>query len=209
MDIFYCKIPEHDYIAATIKACIQIHQTSEEGDILVFLTGQEEIEIVKNNLEKFHNSVPKSAKDDGYKDLIIAPIYSSLPVELQANIFIPTPKGSRKIILATNIAETSLTIDGIFFVIDCGFVKQNSFDARTGMDSLTVVPCSKASANQRSGRAGRTSRGKCYRLYTSYAFENELDENTIPEIQRTNLGNVVLLLKVFLYFILLNFRVLE
>lgn len=170
----------------------------------MFLTGQEEIELVKNNLEKFHCSVPESAKDNGYKNLIITPIYSSLPIELQSNIFTPTPKGYRKIVLATNIAETSLTIDGILFVVDCGFVKQNSFDPRTGMDSLTVVPCSKASVNQRSGRAGRIGRGKCYRLFTSWAYENELDDNTTPEIQRTNLGNVVLLLKVYYRFFFTN-----
>lgn len=127
--------------------------------------------------------------------MIIAPIYSNLPSELQARIFSPTPKGARKIVLATNIAETSITIDGIVFVIDSGFVKQKMFNPRTGVESLVVAPCSKASANQRSGRAGRIGHGKCFRLYTSWAFEHELEPNTVPEIQRTNLGNVVLLLK--------------
>ena len=103
-------------------------------------------------------------------------------------------------ILATNIAETSLTIDGIVYVIDPGFCKQNSYNARTGMESLVVTPISKASANQRAGRAGRVSAGKAFRLYTAWAYKNELEANTIPEIQRTNLGNVVLLLKVFWHF---------
>ena len=97
--------------------------------------------------------------------------------------------------LATNIAETSLTIDGIIYVIDPGFCKQNSYNARTGMESLIVTPISKASANQRAGRAGRVAAGKCFRLYTAWAYKNELEEHTVPEIQRTNLGNVVLLLK--------------
>lgn len=80
-------------------------------------------------------------------------------------------------------------------MIDPGFVKQNSYNPRTGMESLQVVPISKASALQRAGRAGRTSPGKCFRLYTAWAYQHELEDNTVPEIQRTNLGNVVLLLK--------------
>ncbi|KAF8509793.1 P-loop containing nucleoside triphosphate hydrolase protein [Gautieria morchelliformis] len=114
---------------------------------------------------------------------------------MQAKIFEPTPEGARKVVLATNIAETSITIDGVVFVIDPGFVKQNSYNPRTGMASLTVVPCSRASANQRAGRAGRVGPGKAFRLYTKWAYANELEENTVPEIQRTNLGMVVLMLK--------------
>ena len=118
-----------------------------------------------------------------------------MPSELQAKIFEPTPPNARKVVLATNIAETSLTIDGIVYVIDPGFVKENHYNARTGMESLIVAPCSRASAEQRKGRAGRVGPGKCFRLYTSFAYMNELDENTMPEIQRTNLNAVVLLLK--------------
>lgn len=114
---------------------------------------------------------------------------------MQAKIFEPTPEGARKVVLATNIAETSITIEGVVFVIDPGFVKQNSYNPRTGMSSLVVVPCSRASANQRAGRAGRVGPGKAFRLYTKWAYANELEENTVPEIQRTNLGMVVLLLK--------------
>lgn len=97
--------------------------------------------------------------------------------------------------LATNIAETSLTIDGIIYVIDSGFAKQNSYNPRSGMESLIVTPISRAAANQRAGRAGRVAYGKCFRLYTAWSFANELDDNTTPEIQRTNLGSVVLMLK--------------
>ena len=97
--------------------------------------------------------------------------------------------------LATNIAETSLTIDGIVFVIDPGFSKLNSFNPRTGMESLIVAPVSRASANQRAGRAGRVAAGKCFRLYTAHAYHSELEDNTTPEIQRTNLSHVVLMLK--------------
>ena len=97
-------------------------------------------------------------------------------------------------VLATNIAETSITIDNIIYVIDPGFAKQNSYNPRTGMESLIVTPVAKASANQRAGRAGRVAPGKCFRLYTKWAYLNELEDNTIPEIQRTNLGSVVLML---------------
>ena len=128
-------------------------------------------------------------------ELIICPIYSTLPSDMQAKIFDPTPPGARKVVIATNIAETSLTINGIIYVIDCGFAKQTSYNPRTGMESLIVTPISKASANQRAGRAGRVAPGKCFRMYTAYSYQQELDETTIPEIQRTNLGNVVLMLK--------------
>jgi pre-mRNA-splicing factor ATP-dependent RNA helicase DHX16 len=101
---------------------------------------------------------------------------------MQAKIFEPTPPGARKVVIATNIAETSLTINGIIYVIDCGFAKQTSYNPRTGMESLIVTPISKASANQRAGRAGRVAPGKCFRLYTVFSYQQELDETTIPEI---------------------------
>ncbi|XP_022085325.1 putative pre-mRNA-splicing factor ATP-dependent RNA helicase DHX16 [Acanthaster planci] len=190
VDLFYTKAPEADYLDACIVSVLQIHVTQPMGDILVFLTGQEEIEtcmeILQERVRKLGTKI---------RELIVLPIYSTLPSELQAKIFEPTPPGSRKVVLATNIAETSLTIDGIIYVIDPGFNKQKSYNARTGMESLVVTPVSKASANQRAGRAGRVAAGKCFRLYTAWAYKNELEENTIPEIQRTNLGNVVLLLK--------------
>lgn len=188
---YYTKTPEADYLAAAVTTTMQIHLTQPDGDILVFLTGQEEIESLQERL----NFIGKKLKGK-MKELIVVPIYASLPPELQAEIFKPTPIGARKVVLATNIAETSITIDGICFVIDPGFCKMNTYNPRNGLESLVITPCSRASANQRSGRAGRVGPGKCFRLYTSWAFKNEMDENTIPEIQRTNLGNVVLLLKV-------------
>ena len=104
-------------------------------------------------------------------ELIICPIYSTLPSDMQAKIFDPTPPGARKVVIATNIAETSLTINGIIYVIDCGFAKQTSYNPRTGMESLIVTPISKASANQRAGRAGRVAPGKCFRLYTAFSYQ--------------------------------------
>ena len=189
VDIHYTPQPEANYLAAAVTTIFQIHITQPRGDILVFLTGQEEIEAAELNLQE-------TARKLGSKvpEMIICPIYANLPSELQSKIFEPTPPKARKVVLATNIAETSLTIDGIVYVIDPGFVKENVYNARTGMESLVVTPCSRASANQRSGRAGRVAPGKCFRLYTKFAFHNELDESTMPEIQRTNLNSVVLLL---------------
>jgi len=188
--IYYTKAPEADYIDAVVVTVLQIHVTQPLGDILVFLTGQEEIETAQELLiertRKFGSKI---------KELLVVPIYANLPSDLQAKVFEPTPPGARKVVLATNIAETSLTIDNIIYVIDPGFNKQNSYNARTGMESLIVTPVSKASANQRAGRAGRVAAGKCFRLYTAWAYQHELEENPIPEIQRVNLGNVVLLLK--------------
>ncbi|TKY49698.1 putative pre-mRNA-splicing factor ATP-dependent RNA helicase DHX16 [Spatholobus suberectus] len=190
VEICFTEAVEADYIDAAIVTSLKIHVTEPPGDILVFLTGQEEIETVEEILK--HRTRGLGTK---IAELIICPIYANLPTELQAKIFEPTPEGARKVVLATNIAETSLTIDGIKYVIDPGFCKMKTYNPRTGMESLQVTPISKASAKQRVGRAGRTGPGKCFRLYTAYNFENDLDDNTIPEIQRTNLASVVLTLK--------------
>ncbi|KAI3726854.1 hypothetical protein L1987_66660 [Smallanthus sonchifolius] len=202
VEINYTKAPEADYLDAAIVTALQIHVTQPpgDGDILIFLTGQEEIETAEEILK--HRTRGLGSK---IAELIICPIYANLPTELQAKIFEPTPEGARKVVLATNIAETSLTIDGIKYVIDPGFVKMKSYNPRTGMESLLITPISKASANQRAGRSGRTGPGKCFRLYTAYNYFNDLDDNTVPEIQRTNLANVVLSLKSLGIHDLLNF----
>uniref|UniRef100_A0A8D3BQM3 RNA helicase n=1 Tax=Scophthalmus maximus TaxID=52904 RepID=A0A8D3BQM3_SCOMX len=190
VDIFYTKAPEADYLEACVVSVLQIHVTQSPGDCLVFLTGQEEIEACCELLQERCRRLGSKIAE-----LLVLPIYANLPSDMQAKIFNPTPPGARKVVVATNIAETSLTIDGIIYVIDPGFCKQKSYNARTGMESLIVTPCSRASANQRAGRAGRVAAGKCFRLYTAWAFKHEMEETTVPEIQRTNLGNVVLLLK--------------
>uniref|UniRef100_A0A8C5BA42 DEAH (Asp-Glu-Ala-His) box polypeptide 16 n=1 Tax=Gadus morhua TaxID=8049 RepID=A0A8C5BA42_GADMO len=190
VDIFYTKAPEADYLEACVVSVLQIHVTQPIGDVLVFLTGQEEIEACCEMLQERCRRLGSKISE-----LLVLPIYANLPSDMQAKIFNPTPPGARKVVVATNIAETSLTIDGIIYVIDPGFCKQKSYNARTGMESLIVTPCSRASANQRAGRAGRVAAGKCFRLYTAWAFKHEMEESTVPEIQRTNLGNVVLLLK--------------
>ncbi|KAL7515728.1 hypothetical protein ACHAXN_012885 [Cyclotella atomus] len=190
VEIMYTKEPESDYLDAALITIMQIHLSEPAGDILLFLTGQEEIDTACETLYS-----RMQALGDLAPELIILPVYSSLPSEMQSRIFEPAPPGTRKCIVATNIAEASLTIDGIYYVVDPGFSKQKAFNAKLGMDALVVTPISQASARQRAGRAGRTGPGKCYRLYTEQAYKNEMLPTNIPEIQRTNLGNVVLQLK--------------
>eukprot|EP00177_Eucheuma_denticulatum_P004029 GFKZ01007288.1.p1 GENE.GFKZ01007288.1~~GFKZ01007288.1.p1 ORF type:complete len:838 (-),score=138.40 GFKZ01007288.1:2723-5236(-) len=189
VEVFYTIAPETDYLDASCQTVLQIHQSQPTGDILVFLTGQEEIEVAEEMLKA-------RTAEYGSKlgELLIAPVYSTLPSEMQAKIFEQTPEGARKVVLATNIAETSVTIPGIVYVIDPGFCKQKSYNPKTGMESLLVVPVSRAGAKQRAGRAGRTQPGKCFRLYTKWSYLNEMEEDTIPELLRTNLCQVVLLL---------------
>ena len=190
VEIMYTKEPESDYLDAALITIMQIHLSEPAGDILLFLTGQEEIDTACETLYS-----RMQALGDLAPELIILPVYSSLPSEMQSRIFEPAPPGTRKCVVATNIAEASLTIDGIYYVVDPGFSKQKAFNAKLGMDALVVTPISQASARQRAGRAGRTGPGKCYRLYTEQAYKNEMLPTNIPEIQRTNLGNVVLQLK--------------
>ena len=190
VEIYQTPQPEANYLNAGIVTIMQIHVSQGPGDILMFLTGQEEIEAAEQSLQDTMRKLSKS----GVRELVILPLYSTLPADQQAKVFEPAPPKGRKVILSTNIAETSVTIDGIVYVIDPGFVKENVYNPRTGMESLVVTPCSRAAANQRAGRAGRTQKGSCFRLYTAFSYR-ELDENTTPEIQRTNLNSVVLLLK--------------
>ncbi|XP_062299033.1 ATP-dependent RNA helicase DHX8-like [Scomber scombrus] len=190
VEILYTKEPETDYLDASLITVMQIHLSEPPGDVLVFLTGQEEIdtacEILYERMKSLGPDLP---------ELIILPVYSALPSEMQTRIFDPAPPGSRKVIIATNIAETSLTIDGIYYVVDPGFVKQIVYNSKTGIDQLVVTPISQAQAKQRAGRAGRTGPGKCYRLYTERAYRDEMLTTNVPEIQRTNLASTVLSLK--------------
>ncbi|KAJ4836427.1 hypothetical protein Tsubulata_043006 [Turnera subulata] len=194
VNILYSKTPCEDYVEAAVKQAMTIHITSPPGDILIFMTGQDEIEAacyaLKERMEQLISSTSKSVAT-----LLILPIYSQLPADLQAKIFQKAEEGARKCIVATNIAETSLTVDGIFYVIDTGYGKMKVYNPKMGMDALQVFPVSRAAADQRAGRAGRTGPGTCYRLYTESAYRDEMLPSPVPEIQRTNLGNVVLLLK--------------
>lgn len=197
VEIFYTPEPERDYLEAAVRTVVQIHLCEPDGDILVFLTGEQEIEDAckktKVEIEQLGEQVPICN---------VLPLYSTLPMDRQRAIFDPAPPPrkpgdpqGRKIVFSTNIAETSLTIDGIVYVVDPGFAKQKVYNPRIRVESLLVSPISKASAHQRAGRAGRTRPGKCFRLYTEKAFKKELMEQTYPEILRSNLSSVVLQLK--------------
>ncbi|XP_064193712.1 putative pre-mRNA-splicing factor ATP-dependent RNA helicase PRP1 isoform X3 [Anguilla rostrata] len=197
VEIFYTPEPERDYLEAAIRTVIQIHMCEEEeGDVLLFLTGQEEIDEACKRIKR---EIDDLGPEVG--DIKIIPLYSTLPPQQQQRIFEPPPPRKpsgaigRKVVVSTNIAETSLTIDGVVFVIDPGFAKQKVYNPRIRVESLLVTAISKASAQQRAGRAGRTRPGKCFRLYTEKAYKTEMQDNTYPEILRSNLGSVVLQLK--------------
>ncbi|XP_061186085.1 ATP-dependent RNA helicase DHX8-like [Saccostrea echinata] len=190
VEVLYTKEAESDYLDASMITVMQIHLMEPPGDILLFLTGQEEIDTACETLYERMKALGPEVPE-----LIILPVYSALPSEMQTRIFEPTAPGSRKVVIATNIAETSLTIDGIYYVVDPGFVKQKVYNSKTGMDQLIVTPISQAQAKQRAGRAGRTGPGKCYRLYTERAYRDEMLPTNVPEIQRTNLASTVLSLK--------------
>ncbi|DBA88218.1 TPA: hypothetical protein ACH3X1_016577 [Trebouxia sp. C0004] len=180
-----------DYLAAAVDTAMHVHLQEPAGDVLIFLTGQAEIDKAVKMLHEEVGSQPEGTCGD----MLVLPIYAALPPELQARVFAPGPPNCRRVIVATNIAETSITVEGVVYVIDPGLVKQKSHNPHTGMDSLEVVPISRVQAVQRAGRAGRTCPGKCYRLYTATFFERDMPNVAVPEIQRTSLLTTVLSLK--------------
>ncbi|CAI5758374.1 unnamed protein product [Candida verbasci] len=198
VEIYYTPEYQKDYLDAAIRTVLQIHATEPEGDILLFLTGEEEIE---DACKKISLEGDELVREQGCGQVKVYPLYGSLPPHQQQKIFEPAPTSNnpnrpgRKVVISTNIAETSLTIDGIVYVVDPGFSKQKVYNPRVRVESLLVSPISKASAQQRAGRAGRTRPGKCFRLYTEEAFRKELIEQSYPEILRSNLSSTVLELK--------------
>lgn len=212
VDVLYSKHHVEDYVDAAVRQVLTVHLSSDlQGDILVFMTGQDDIEATCHLLEERLLELAEDAKQCGTTQapLLILPMYSQLPADLQSLIFDPPPAGTRKCIVSTNIAETSLTVDGITHVIDTGFSKMKVYNPRLGMDTLSVTPISQASSNQRAGRAGRTSSGSCYRLYTEHQYRNEMLRAAIPEMQRSNLTAVVLQLKALNVDDLLQFAFLD
>uniref|UniRef100_A0A8C9VL17 Probable ATP-dependent RNA helicase DHX35 n=1 Tax=Scleropages formosus TaxID=113540 RepID=A0A8C9VL17_SCLFO len=191
VDVFYTVSPVPDYVKATVETVLKIHETEDDGDVLAFLTGQEEVEKVVSMLVEQARALSRYGMK---KHLRVLPMYAGLPYAEQMKVFERVPPTVRKVIVATNIAETSITINGTVFVIDCAFVKMRAYNPRTAIESLVVTPISKAAANQRAGRGGRNRPGKCFRLYTEEDFE-KLPPSTVPEMQRTNLAPVILQLK--------------
>lgn len=189
VDTLFLEDPTEDYVERAVKTVFDIHASEPGGDILLFLTGREEIDTALQMIASQAAALHPRAQS-----ILSLPLYAGLTSEQQLYVFEPAPENTRKVIVSTNIAEASVTIDGIVYVIDCGFVKLRAFNPKTGIETLTATPVSKASATQRAGRAGRTKPGKCYRLYTQSAYES-LPEATVPEIQRFNLAPIILQLK--------------
>ena len=189
IDVLYLESPAENYLEKAISTVFDIHANEPDGDILVFLTGREEIDQAVEAVSERSAQLPP-----GSRSMLPLPLYAGLPTEKQMYVFDEPPTNYRKIIFSTNIAEASVTINGIVYVVDCGFVKLRAYNPRTGIETLTATPVSKASAAQRAGRAGRTKPGKCFRLYTEEAYQNLPDANP-PEIQRSNLAPFILQLK--------------
>ena len=191
VQVMYTSEPQSSYLDAAITTALQVHCDEAPGDVLVFLTGQDEIEAAERMLRDRDAALPP---DPDRPLLSVVPMYSALPPEAQMLAFQPAVAGTRKVVLCTNIAETSVTIPGVRYVIDSGVVKSRAFSAALGADCLEVGPVSQAQARQRSGRAGREGPGRAYRLYTELSFA-QLTPITEPEIRRANLATVVLQLK--------------
>ncbi|KAM0907297.1 hypothetical protein ACQ4PT_016222 [Festuca glaucescens] len=188
---FYSTDRPTNYVESSLRTAIDIHVKEAPGDVLIFMTGKDDIDKMVSKLEERIQNL----EEGSCIDALVLPLHGSLPPEQQVRVFAPAPPDCRRFIVATNVAETSLTVDGVVFVIDCGYVKQRQYNPSTGMYSLDVVQISRVQADQRAGRAGRTRPGKCYRLYPSAIYQNEFLEATIPEIQRTSLAGSVLYLK--------------
>jgi HrpA-like RNA helicase len=193
VDVRYLDEPCEDYFESALEVIMHIHHAEPPGDILVFFTGRDEIENARKRLDKW--VAEAEARGEMACPLLVRRLYAAMPDEEKEKTLEKTPLGSRKVVLSTNIAETSVTIDDLYYVVDAGFCKENIYNPKSRVDTLAVIPISQAQADQRKGRAGRTGPGRCYRLYTEVQFLRELNPASTPEVQRTNLCNVVLTLK--------------
>lgn len=188
---YYLKTPSDDIVDSVIRSCVHINQGEQLGDILCFLPGQEEIDKAVTILNKISETI---RKETSVPLMVAYPLYAALPPAKQALVFNPVKGFKRKVIFSTNIAETSVTISGIKFVVDSGLRKVKVWRHQLGLATLLTVPISKASAMQRSGRAGRESEGKCFRLYRTNDYK-KLPEQTEPEIARSDVTSPILMLK--------------
>ncbi|XP_055843477.1 putative ATP-dependent RNA helicase DHX57 [Episyrphus balteatus] len=180
-----------ELIEAVLKFIVSgDHDWPREGAILIFLPGLQEIQIVHEALSTNAMFGPKSGQ------FLLVPLHSTLTSEEQALVFRPAPLGKRKIVLSTNIAETSVTIDDCVFVVDCGTMKEKRFDSNRNMESLDMVWESRANAMQRKGRAGRVMPGVCIHLFTGHRFANNFLKQPVPEIHRIPLEQLVLRTKI-------------
>ena len=219
--IHFSRRTQSDYLEQAFQKIRRGHQLLPPGSMLVFLTGQDEITTLSKRLkeafpdtqgdslviepdcdgsseeeeDEFVVEIEDATPSNKTPAVHVLPLYSQLKTEDQLRVFEPVPEGSRMVVLATNVAETSLTIPGIRYVIDCGRAKERKYDDRSGVQSFEIDWISKASASQRAGRAGRTGPGHCYRLYSSAIYERDFQEHAEPEILRMPAEGVVLQLK--------------
>ena len=193
--IHYLDEPTGDYVLSAVETALEVHRNEGPGDILIFLTGEGEIDDAVNLLEEEAREMKRDPRrSHDALDLVVCPLYAGLNPAAQLEAFRPPRRGARKVVVATNVAETSVTIEGVVYVIDSCFAKQKAFDPERGMESLFVAPASKASTNQRAGRAGRVRPGKCFRLCTEIDYRS-LADVTAPEIVRSDLASTVLQIK--------------
>nr|CAD1833508.1 unnamed protein product [Ananas comosus var. bracteatus] len=188
---FYSTERPTNYIESALKTALDIHLKEPPGDILIFMTGKDDIDKMVSKLEERIQNL----EEGSCLDALVLPLHGSLPPEMQVRIFAQAPPNCRRFIVATNIAETSLTVDGVVYVIDSEYVKQRQYNPSSGMYSLDIVHISRVQADQHAGRAGRTRPGKCYRLYPASVYSEEFLDATVPEIQRSSLAGTVLYLK--------------
>ncbi|KAL9104376.1 MAG: hypothetical protein Q9163_000676 [Psora crenata] len=215
--VHFARKTETDYVEHAYRKICRGHKMLPPGGMLVFLTGQDEINVLArrlkaalgenergidaetdepstdDELEDF--DVPDVTPSERVSNIHVLPLYSQLPTKDQLRVFEPTPEGARMIVLATNVAETSLTIPGIRYVFDSGRAKAKLYDEISGVQSFEVGWISKSSASQRAGRAGRIGPGHCYRLYSSAIYERDFEEHAQPEILRIPIEGLVLQLK--------------
>ncbi|KAF6012731.1 hypothetical protein HII12_002253 [Brettanomyces bruxellensis] len=189
VDRYYLPHSVDDIIDSMVKSIIQVNQEQTKGDVLCFLPGQEDIDKVTSILHQIAPALPREAPM-----IVPLPLYAALPPQQQLKVFDKVKPHQRKVILSTNIAETSVTIPGVRYVIDSGLRKIKVWRHELGLSTLLTVPISKASASQRTGRAGREAPGKCFRLYTENDYI-KLSQNTEPEIIRSEIVYPVLMLK--------------
>ncbi|KAF2773939.1 P-loop containing nucleoside triphosphate hydrolase protein [Teratosphaeria nubilosa] len=186
----YLSTPTDDIIEASLQRIFQLHcKEPMPGDILVFMTGQTTIQSLQKLVEEYAQNLTSD-----YPKLLVLPLFAALPQTAQQRIFHPAPPNTRKVILSTNIAETSVTVPGVRFVVDTGKAKVKQFRNRLGLDSLLVKSISRSSADQRKGRAGREAPGQCHRLYTDEAY-GSMEKEAVPEILRCDLSAALLTMK--------------
>ena len=186
----YIRKPEEDIVDGALRLIFKINYTEPlPGDILVFLTGQETVESLEKLVNQYATGLAKEVPK-----LLALPLFAALPQAAQQKVFQSAPFRTRRVIIATNIAETSITVPGVRHVIDCGKSKMKQFRSGLGLESLLCKPISKSAAEQRKGRAGRTAPGTCYRLYTEQAY-TEMQKDTTPEILRCDIAQAILTMK--------------